>query len=195
MNTEEIANKVRQAKLNGQIIFLGKVFEDVPSWEMFYDIYKQNFDLGQIDFSSPGTLTIDHSEEYTAAIDPIIKALQTFHSGTKIAALSIVHFLSANDNRVPEAAEALCADFMQANPIKLPANFDFNLFKPSIHSDAVDGFYIQCEGQTIWRAYYDDHIDEYPTNPGDLLYIPKGISHSVESMNVRAAISVSFFDE
>ena len=77
----------------------------------------------------------------------------------------------------------------------MPPDFDLRLLKPAVHSDPVDGFYIQCEGQTTWRAFYEDSVDSYLVNPGDLLYIPKGVNHSVESMNVRAAISVSFFDE
>jgi mannose-6-phosphate isomerase-like protein (cupin superfamily) len=195
MNRTEIFNKVKDAKANGQIIFLGKVFKVVPNWETFYNIFKQNLELGAIDFSSPGTLAMDNSEDYTKDLDLIIDNLKSFHPGTKIAALSIVHFLSANDNAVPEAARAFSEDFMRNNPIKLPPDFDFNLFQPTIHSDPVDGFYVQCKGQTTWRAYYKDRTDEYLTNPGDLLYIPKGVEHSVESMNVRAAISVSFFDE
>jgi mannose-6-phosphate isomerase-like protein (cupin superfamily) len=195
MNRAEIFKKVKDAKANGQIIFLGKVFKILPSWETFYNIFKQNLELGKIDFSSPGTLAMDNSEEYTKDFDSIINSLKSFHSGTKIAALSIVHFLNANDNAVPEAARAFSEDFMSNNPIKLPPDFDFNLFQPTVHSDPVDGFYVQCRGQTIWKAYYKDRTDEYLTNPGDLLYIPKGIEHSVESMNVRAAISVSFFDE
>jgi mannose-6-phosphate isomerase-like protein (cupin superfamily) len=103
--------------------------------------------------------------------------------------------MNSHDNSVPEAAEAFYKDFIEANPNKLPPGFDYSLFQPTIHSDPVDGFYIQCEGQTTWRAFYKDKTEAYLVNPGDLLYIPKGIDHSVESMNVRAAISVSFFDE
>jgi mannose-6-phosphate isomerase-like protein (cupin superfamily) len=183
------------AKKNSRVIFLKSAFDNYPSWEDFYNIFKQAYSKNKADLSSPSTLTIDNSESYSDTFNNIIDSLSSAHGGEKIAVLSIVHFLNANDNTIPEAAGAFCDDFMAANPNKLPPGFDFSLFQPTIHSDPVDGFYVQCEGQTTWRIFYKDEVDEYLVSPGDALYIPKGIDHSVESMNVRAAISVSFFDK
>lgn len=195
MDEKDIKNLVLQSKEDNRIIFIRKVFEDVPKWETFYNIFKIALDNQTADLSAPSTLTIDNSESYTRKFDSIVSTLEELHPGNKIAVLSIIHFMNAHDNTVPEAAEAFYRDFIESNPNKLPSGFDYSLFQPTIHSDPVDGFYIQCEGQTIWRAFYQDGSEEYLVNPGDMLYIPKGINHSVESMNVRAAISVSFFDE
>lgn len=187
--------KVIIAKEDSKVLFVKSAFKSYPRWEDFYNIFKESYAKGKADLSSPSTLTIDNSESYSDIFNTIIDRLSSVHGGDKIAVLSIVHFLNANDNTVPEAAGAFCEDFMSANPNKLPPGFDFSLFQPTVHSDPVDGFYIQCEGQTTWRVFYKDKVESYLVSPGDALYIPKGIDHSVESMNVRAAISVSFFDK
>jgi mannose-6-phosphate isomerase-like protein (cupin superfamily) len=195
MNEKNISRLVLQSKESKKIILIRQVFEDLPNWETFYDIFSKALNKKLLNFFSPGTLGINDSETHTDKFNNIIKFLESSHPGTKIAVFSIIHFMNANDNTVPEAAEAFYRDFLVANPNKLPPGFDYSLFQPTVHSDPVDGFYIQCEGQTTWRAFYKDKAESYLVNPGDLLYIPKGIDHSVESMNVRAAISVSFFDE
>jgi mannose-6-phosphate isomerase-like protein (cupin superfamily) len=195
MTLDEIKELVLRSKKDEQIVFMKGIVGATLKWNTFYDTFKKALDAGKADLSAPGTLTIDNSEGYTSEFDSIISFLESVHPGTKIAVLSIIHFMNANDNVVPEAAEGFYKDFIEANPNKLPPGFDYSLFKPTIHSDPVDGFYIQCEGQTTWRAFYQDRTESYLVNPGDLLYIPKGVNHSVESMNVRAAVSVSFFDE
>jgi mannose-6-phosphate isomerase-like protein (cupin superfamily) len=184
-----------EAKKQDKIVFIENVFKETPGWDVFYDIFKIASERRTAEHPSPSTLTIDNSEGYTDKFDSIVLTLENLHPGKKIAVFSIIHFMNSHDNSVPEAAEAFYKDFIEANPHKLPPGFDYSLFQPTVHSDPVDGFYIQCEGQTTWRAFYKDKTESYLVNPGDLLYIPKGIDHSVESMNVRAAISVSFFDE
>jgi len=195
IDIENLKEIVKQSKEEGKIVFLGNVFQNTPNWETFYDIFKIALGRQAADLSAPSTLTIDNSEGYTDKFDSIVSTLENLHPGNKIAVLSIIHFMNSHNNDVPEAAEAFYKDFIEANPNKLPPGFDYSLFQPTIHSDPVDGFYIQCEGQTTWRAFYKDKTEAYLVNPGDLLYIPNGINHSVESMNIRAAISVSFFDE
>jgi mannose-6-phosphate isomerase-like protein (cupin superfamily) len=195
INIEDLKAIVKQSKAEEKIVFLSDAFKDTPDWELFYNIFKLALGKNAADLSAPSTLTIDNSEKYTEGFDSLVSTLINAHPGQKIAVLSIIHFMNSHDNSVPEAAKAFYKDFIEANPNKLPPGFDYSLFQPTIHSDPVDGFYIQCEGQTTWRAFYKDKTEAYLVNPGDLLYIPKGIDHSVESMNVRAAISVSFFDE
>jgi mannose-6-phosphate isomerase-like protein (cupin superfamily) len=195
MNEKDIKDLVLNSKENNKIIFIKKVFNEVPRWETFHDIFNKALSKNLANLSSPGTLGIYNSEKHTDKLNAIIKFLESVHPGTKISVLSIIHFMNANNNAIPEAAESFYGDFVASNPNKIPPGFDYGLLQPKIHSDPVDGFYIQCEGQTTWRAFYKDGNESYLVNPGDLLYIPKGINHSVESMNVRAAISVSFFDE
>lgn len=185
---------IKDAKDSNKIIFLKDAVKDIPVWETFYDVFKESLKDDHAGMHFPGTLTIDNSEKYTRSFDNLINILDNLHPGEKIAVLSIIHFVNAHNNVVPEAAEAFYRDFVGANKHNITPDFDLRLLKPTIHSDPVDGFYIQCEGQTTWRAFYDDKTEEYQVNPGDMLYIPKGVSHSVESMNVRASLSISFFD-
>jgi mannose-6-phosphate isomerase-like protein (cupin superfamily) len=187
--------EIKDAKDNNKIIFLKDAIKDTPVWETFYNVFKESLKDNKAGMYFPGTLTVDNSEKYTRSFDNLINLLDNVHPGEKIAALSIVHFVNAHNNLIPEAAEAFYKHFASANQDNITPDFDLSLLKPEIHSDPVDGFYIQCEGQTIWRAFYKDWEQEYFVNPGDLLYIPKGVSHSVESMTVRASISISFFDK
>jgi mannose-6-phosphate isomerase-like protein (cupin superfamily) len=191
-----ILNKeiIQNAKDNNKIVFLKDAIKDFPNWEIFYDVFRQSIKDGKAGMYFPGTLTIDNSEKYTRAFDGLVNKLNDLHPGKKIAVLSIIHFVNAHNNLVPEAAEAFYRDFVAANQDNVSPDFDLSLLKPDIHSDPVDGFYIQCEGQTTWRAFYGDNTEEYRVNPGDMLYIPKGVPHSVESMNIRASLSISFFD-
>lgn len=192
---DDMANEIEKAKLAKKIIFLPNATKNIIDWNSFYSIFKKAFEVDKADFASFGTLTIDNSEAYTKDLDTIINVLSSWHTGKKIAALCIVHFLNSHDNVIPENATDFASDFFAANPNKLPPGFDVKLFKPTIHSDPVDGFYVQCEGNTIWRAFYGEVVEEFFVSPGDILYIPSGVDHSVESMNVRAAVSVSFFDK
>jgi mannose-6-phosphate isomerase-like protein (cupin superfamily) len=195
LSIANIKSLVEEAMVSNKIIFLGKVFEDTPDWNFFYDIFKKSLEIEKAGLHAPGTLTIDNTETYTNELDGILETVKSFHPGKMITALSIIHFMNANNNDVPQAAESFYKDFLGANPNKLPPGFDFKLFQPATHTDPVDGFYIQCEGQTTWRAFYDDHTDEYLVNSGEALYVPKGVFHSVESMNVRSALSISFYDK
>ena len=185
---------IKDAKDNNKIIFFQNAVGNTPTWQIFYDIFNESLKDDKAGMYFPGTLTIDNSEKYTRSFDNLINILNDLHSGEKIAVLSIIHFVNAHNNIVPEAAEAFYRDFVNANQDNVTPDFDLSLLKPEVHSDPVDGFYIQCEGQTTWRAFYGDNVEEYQVNPGDMLYIPKGVSHSVESMNVRASLSISFFD-
>jgi mannose-6-phosphate isomerase-like protein (cupin superfamily) len=185
---------IKDAKDSNKIIFLKDAVKDTPTWQVFYSIFKESLKDNKAEMSFPGTLTIDNSEKYTRSFDNLINILDNLHPGEKIAVLSIIHFVNAHNNLVPEAAEAFYTDFVGANQENITPDFDLSLLKPRAHSDPVDGFYIQCEGQTTWRAFYGDNTEEYQVNPGDMLYIPKGVPHSVESMNIRASLSISFFD-
>ena len=55
------------------------------------------------------------------------------------------------------------------------------------HNDKVDVWDWQCKGLTFWKG---DNF-EYILNPGDLIYIPKGVNHQVISLSPRAGLSMS----
>lgn len=185
---------ILEAKKNGRVLFFKGLVPETPGWNTFHNVYKESMKQGSEEYGFCTTLTIDNSESLTKDFDPMVELFQSVHPGTKIAVLSINHFLSANDNSIPEEAREFAEQFVENNPNKLPSGFDLNLLQPSRHSDPVDGFFVQCNGKTTWRVFYDSHTDVFETEPGDALYIPKNVDHSVETMTVRSSISISFYD-
>ena len=53
------------------------------------------------------------------------------------------------------------------------------------HKDTMDVAFWQVQGETEWTV--EDKV--YILNPGDLIYVPKGIEHSVHPLTIRAGIS------
>lgn len=188
---EDIASAINDRK----IIFVKSVIDDLPTWNDFLEIYLKALANNGVRFQSFASSAVDNSERYTKSLDKLVETVSDLHHGKKIAALSIFHMLNATDNTVPEAAEDFSRLFFNSNPSEIPQEFDFSLLVPTRHSDPVDGFYIQCNGTTTWRAFYEDNVEEFNVEPGDMLFIPKGIDHSVESTSVRNAVSISFTDD
>lgn len=63
-----------------------------------------------------------------------------------------------------------------------------------IHHDPVDVFYLQCIGDVKWKIYKDQE-QEYTLSPGDVIYVPSGVTHEVVSLSPRASISFMFGKE
>ena len=55
------------------------------------------------------------------------------------------------------------------------------------HKDTMDVYYWQCQGVTQWIVEDKNVI----LNPGDLIYIPSGMYHSVTPLSPRLGISMS----
>lgn len=55
------------------------------------------------------------------------------------------------------------------------------------HNDVMDVYFWQCQGVTKW--IFDN--DEIILNPGDLIYIPKGVFHNVVPLSPRLGVSMS----
>jgi hypothetical protein len=100
--------------------------------------------------------------------------------------------------------------FNEAIPYKgsaLSAYINFAKEQPSDpHFDETDNFYWQCIGQTIWkfyssekRSFSESNINkdsngyfEFEVNPGDVVYIPRGMIHDVATMGPRAALQFKY---
>ena len=59
-----------------------------------------------------------------------------------------------------------------------------------IHKDTVDVHYWQVQGKTKWII---EKKDEYVLEPGDLIYVPEGVYHSVIPQGPRVGVSMSKF--
>lgn len=55
------------------------------------------------------------------------------------------------------------------------------------HKDTIDVYYWQCQGVTEWTVEDKTVI----LNPGDLIYVPSGMYHSVLPLSPRLGISMS----
>ncbi len=55
------------------------------------------------------------------------------------------------------------------------------------HKDTMDVYFWQCQGVTKWIVEDDEVI----LNPGDLIYIPKGVYHNVIPLTPRLGVSMS----
>jgi hypothetical protein len=77
-------------------------------------------------------------------------------------------------------------------------NFIGNQKTIPIHTDIRDSFLWQAIGTVEWRIYdKDDHTLPYQSlwvKPGDVLFVPSGIAHTVYCPDPRAAISI-FYDK
>ena len=54
------------------------------------------------------------------------------------------------------------------------------------HNDDDDVWFWQCQGVTKWII---EDKDEIVLNPGDLIYVPEGVNHSVEALTPRLGVS------
>lgn len=65
-----------------------------------------------------------------------------------------------------------------------------------VHMDRRDSFYWQCIGTSRWEIYgsqdSDTPLTSYDLNPGDLIFVPEGVFHSIVAPEPRAAISICF---
>ena len=55
------------------------------------------------------------------------------------------------------------------------------------HKDTMNVYFWQCQGVSKWIVENDEVI----LNPGDLIYIPKGVYHNVIPLTPRLGVSMS----
>lgn len=189
-----IAEHINQAISDRKVVCFQDLVLDPPTWHSFENLFDTTLD-SDINFQFFGGMTIADSERHVRHFDEIIDIFSSIHPGEKISVMSIVHFVNKNNNDLSEETLQFANKFVARNPNKPIPNFDLNLLQPSRHSDAVDGLFLQCNGSTLWNIFYEDSTEEIIANPGDVLFIPKGIEHSVESLTPRSSISISFTDQ
>ena len=56
------------------------------------------------------------------------------------------------------------------------------------HKDTMDVYFWQCQGVTKWII---EDKEEVILNPGDLIFIPKGVYHTVIPLSPRLGVSMS----
>jgi hypothetical protein len=200
MDYKDVRNKVLFAVNNrghDSGVYLPQCFSNfpgakiqIPRWETFRTIFNKAQSTGKFSSKTFGTFGVDKSQELVDDFNQILLHIGSMHPGRPQSVLSIVHFLSANNNSIPGDAISLYNEFRDSNHEEIPENFQ-QYMKPTRHADPVDGFYLQCTGSALWTFFHKDGSETtYKLLPGDGMFIPKGVEHTVETLEPRAAISI-----
>lgn len=178
---------------------------DNATWKDIEELYNLSKDTEDILYSSFGAMVIRNADSYVNVYKNLVKEVSEIHGGRFYGAMSIVHFINRNNNKLTDPNSiSLSKDFYKNNPHPWPEDMDITEdyakpeenFNPTVHADDADGMFIQGDGSTLWRFYEGDKITQQHTiETGDLIYIPKNIIHSVESLSPRHSISISFSND
>jgi ribosomal protein L16 Arg81 hydroxylase len=94
-------------------------------------------------------------------------------------------FVSHDANEIPKVKNVL--KDLNCNIAHLYINITTRAKTFGRHNDTMDVYFWQCQGVTKWILDNDEII----LNPGDLIYIPKGIYHTVIPLTPRLGVSMS----
>ena len=200
MQKQDLINATRDRK----IFVIKDFYKGFPSWESideFYDFAKKSNTIEYNWFG--GMVTKDDRkgiEYYGQALSDILSC----HKGSVIFSMMIISFVSRNNNLMTDKQLIdLYSKFIIDNPIKIPQEITINDdglsgikredWDPRVHSDAEDRFFIQGNGQTLWKIFHHNKELNYEVllNQGDMAYIPRGVFHSVDAMCPRHSISIA----
>lgn len=120
--------------------------------------------IGAVNFWHKLTVTLEQvSEQTMPGVQSIIDILEQHHPDKYAGSFAIISFTNVEPNT-------------------------------AIHSDPIDVIYCQFIGTANWHIYdeKDNKINTFTLNPGDAIYCPDGVTHEVESLTPRAAISFMF---
>ena len=172
------------------------------SWSDIGDIYDLDKNLVYISF---GTFQAQGNEIVFRYYKNVIDTLNEIYKGHPLFGLIIVHFINKNNNVITDPdCLSLSKRFFENNPKKIPENItikdhgiDGDSWESSVHFDKENRVYVQGGGQTLWKLFDDSKnlTDAIILNPGDLVFIPKGLFHSVESIGPRHSLSLALSDE
>jgi len=184
------------SKKNQQVCIAEGFTSNILNWEDVFNLFKIAKSKNSINFKSYWTCTIDRSEQYTPLYKDLIQEISPLHPGKKISAFSIINPITKHNININNNAFNNFKDyFINCNINKIPDEAPpEESFIPTRHHDPVDGFFIQFEGSTLWKIYYKDNEKQYTLKSGDMMFIPKNLEHSVEALEPRCSVSISFTD-
>lgn len=201
---QDLINATKERKL----FVIKDFYKDFPSWKSideFYDFAKNRKTIEYNWFG--GMVAVEDRkriEHYRKAMLDIFSC----HRGHVLYSMMIISFLNRNNNLMTDKHLIdLYLKFAIDNPIKIPKQITvvddgFSGIKkedlaPGVHSDPEDRFFIQGNGQTLWKVFHDNKELNYEIllNQGDMAYIPKGVFHSVDAMSPRHSVSIAFGDD
>lgn len=194
------------AKKEKKLFVVKDYYKNFPSWEdinHLYDAIKKN---GKINYNSFATMVFENDLRILNYYSKAISDISSYHKGNFCFSMIIIHFINRNNNRMLDKNLAnLFSKFIVDNSQKIPEELTvrddgvdgWESWVPTVHSDPQDRFFIQGNGQSLWKVFHDNKELNYEVSldPGDIAYIPKGVTHSVESMCPRHSVSIAFSDD
>jgi mannose-6-phosphate isomerase-like protein (cupin superfamily) len=201
---QDLINATKERKL-----FLIKDFyKDFPSWKDIDNLYDDVKGSGTLNYNSFGTMVIENDPRILKYYIKAISDISSYYKGNPIFLMIIIHFINRNNNKMTNKSLAnLFSKFTFDNSKKIPEEITIKddgvdgwpteAWDPTVHSDAENRFFIQGDGQSLWKVFHDNEELNYEVllSPGDMVYIPKGLIHSVESMCPRHSVSIAFSDD
>jgi hypothetical protein len=201
---QDLINATKERKL-----FLIKDFyKDFPSWKDIDNLYDDVKGSETLNYNSFGTMVIENDPRILKYYIKAISDISSYYKGNPIFLMIIIHFINRNNNKMTNKSLAnLFSKFTFDNSKKIPEEITIKddgvdgwateTWDPTVHSDAENRFFIQGDGQSLWKVFHDNKELNYEVllSPGDMVYIPKGLIHSVESMCPRHSVSIAFSDD
>ena len=204
MTKEDLISATKQRKLH----VVKNFYSECPSWknvDHFYDLAKVT---NTVVYNSFSTMVIEEDIRVLEYYEKAVSKFSLCHRGSVLFSMMIIHFINRNNNEMTDKDLAkLFSKFSTDNPKKIPKELTIKnngvtgwpkeSWDPTIHSDAQDRLFIQGSGQSLWKIFNDNKELNYEVllSEGDAAYIPKGVTHSVESMSPRHSVSIAFSDD
>jgi hypothetical protein len=195
---DDILSAIEQKKICISRNFMPKNL----SWSDIGDIYDLDKNVVYISWAS---FQAQKKELIFSYYKHVLDSFGEIYKGYPLFGMIIVHLISRNNNTVNDADFlSLFNKFIEKNPKKIPEHItirdhgmDGDSWDSTVHFDRENRVYVQGGGQTLWKLYDDSNIltDAIILNPGDLVFIPKGLLHSVESLGARHSLSLAYSDE
>lgn len=194
----DIALAIQQKKMHISRNFMPKNL----SWSDIGEIYDLDKNVIYISWAS---FQAQEKEIIFSYYKHVLDSIGEIYKGYPLFGMVIVHLVSRNNNTLSDPDFLnLSNKFFENNPKKIPGNMvirdhglDGDSWDSTVHFDKENRVYVQGGGQTLWKLFDDSHslTDAIILNPGDLVFIPKGLVHSVESLGPRHSLSIALSDE
>jgi len=204
MKKEDLISATKERRLH----VVKNFYKDFPSWKDIDDFYDRAKETETIDYNSFGTMVIENDTRVLEYYKKAVSDISLHHKGYVIFSMMIIHFINRNNNAMTDKNLAnLFSKFSRDNSKKIPDEltvhdngvdgWSIESWDPEIHSDPQDRLFIQGSGKSLWKVFHDNKEINYEVllSEGDAAYIPKGVTHSVESMCPRHSVSIAFSDD
>ena len=170
--TQEIIDKILEHRNNKTIAMFKGFSHNVPSWSDFIQYLEES------SYERPEEGSSGYLKGRVMSRDPFYfytEAHRTLGDGARDIEDAISNTFNSKGG-------------MEGTFI----TFSSNAINAIEHSDFGDNFYWQCIGSTNWTWGNQSYLVE----PGDFLYIPQDVKHSVEFTMPRASIAFRWnFDQ